>query len=826
MSAYLILPLVQAFSCLVLAIIALRGRYPNYIFSLFLMCLGIWGGIIFGMRNSPDLETAYLWERLVIMIGPFISVLLFHFSVRYTGVKVKDQVFPVLYSICVLLIPLAMTQLVLSGMQVKSYGYAPIFGPIWPLWIIFIYGITILSLIIFIKARRSSSYAEHRNRLSYIIIGMVISLVGGLFDALPVLGLPLYPGAIIATIIFCVLTTVAIIRYNLLDFNLFIRRSVAYILTSAAMAAPVIGLFFVTSKLVSGTSIEPWIEIVIIILLAFTVPVLWRRIQRQVDKWFYRARYDYLKALETFNWHTQSLSDISQLDLTTVSMVSGALQASNVYLLQSSSEDGDFHVVCSASEEGGNSQIVLKNESPLLKWLKHTGEILPCNDITGIPQLQSVVWDEMVLLKEIGVELIAPLKSWRGQDQISGLLLIGRKISGQTYDVEEMQMVTTICNQIAVTLENTQLFEGILEARANLETWLNSMTDCVMIVDTDRTIQFMNRIAKDNFSLVASSKCWQALGMKNRCLDCPISEMQGDSEVSPEKIDNRYVGNKEYEVAIAPLSNPDGSLSFIEVFRDITERKQLEEEIIEARVKIETLHQSEQLKTDLLSMVSHEFRTPLSIIKGYTSTLLRISKNWEDKQRLDFLMDIDQETDYLTRLVGNLLDMSRLETGAMILEKDWYQISEIVEWAEKSLNMVTRDHKLCIQIPSDLPDIFIDRIRIGQVLINLCENAARYSDPGSQVIVDAFRSDGSIIISVIDKGEGISPEHLERVFERFYRINSKSHFNSGIGLGLPICRGIVEAHGGEIRVESKIGQGSRFSISLPVAEKEASQIPK
>ena len=189
-------------------------------------------------------------------------------------------------------------------------------------------------------------------------------------------------------------------------------------------------------------------------------------------------------------------------------------------------------------------------------------------------------------------------------------------------------------------------------------------------------------------------------------------------------------------------------------------------------------------------------------------------------------MDIDQETDYLTRLVGNLLDMSRLETGAMILEKDWYQISEIVEWAEKSLNMVTKDHKLCIQIPSDLPDICIDRIRIGQVLINLCENAARYSNPGCQIIVDAYQSDGSIIISVIDEGEGISPEHLERVFERFYRINSKSHFNSGIGLGLPICRGIVEAHGGEIRVESEIGQGSRFSISLPVAEKETSQVPK
>jgi hypothetical protein len=147
MSAYQILPLVQAFSCLVLAIIALRGRYPNFLFSLFLICLGVWGGIVFGMRNSPDLETAYLWDRLVIPLSPFMSVLFFHFSVRYTGMKVKTQIFPVLYSICILLIPLAMTQLVFSGMQIKPYGYAPVFGPIWPVWIIFIYGITILTLI-------------------------------------------------------------------------------------------------------------------------------------------------------------------------------------------------------------------------------------------------------------------------------------------------------------------------------------------------------------------------------------------------------------------------------------------------------------------------------------------------------------------------------------------------------------------------------------------------------------------------------------------------------------------------------------------------------
>jgi signal transduction histidine kinase len=687
---------------------------------------------------------------------------------------------------------------------------------------LFALGVGLAAVFNFVRAYRTSSYAEERNQAAYIISGITLTLIGGLLDVLPLLGLPFYPGLVIGIILFCLLTTVAILKYNLLDIRIILRKSIAYILTSAGIAVPVVGLFFLATRILYESPLAPWLYFSIVIILAFSVPALWGLVQRQVDRWFYRDRYDYLKALETFSWHTQSLSALTQVGSKTVKMVAGALRASNVYLLQPLRKGGDFQIVCSANETGDTSGIVFKAQSPLLRWLENSNGLLRRQDIPVIPQLQNVIWGEVERLGEIGAELIAPLKSRSGQ--VSGLLLVSQKLSGQPYGVEEIQMVNTIINQIAITLENLRLYQEILEARENLEKWLNSMSDCIMIVDTNQAIQFMNHAAETNFGGNGDKKCWQALGKEGKCPDCPVQEATGDSEVRPKNIGNRNIGDMEYEVAIAPLLNPDGGVSIIEVFRDITERKRLEEEIIQAKVKIEALRQSERLKTDLLSMVSHELRTPLAIIKGYTSTFLRSSKEWSKEEKRGFLQDIDHEADYLAKLVGNLLDMSRLESGAMTLEKDWYGISEILEWADKKLEAVTKGHKVRVFIPSDLPNIFGDRIRIGQVLINLCENAAKYSAKGSQITIEAELVSDSVIISVSDEGEGISPQNLDKVFDRFYRVAGNYGSEAGIGLGLSICRGIVEAHYGEIWAESQVGKGSKFSFSLPIEEKESSRL--
>jgi K+-sensing histidine kinase KdpD len=328
----------------------------------------------------------------------------------------------------------------------------------------------------------------------------------------------------------------------------------------------------------------------------------------------------------------------------------------------------------------------------------------------------------------------------------------------------------------------------------------------------------MNKAVIKGFGSNIGEVCWSTLGKDAQCIDCPMQYyLQGNKE---EYHHGSLIGDRQYDVVAAPLLNPEGSLSIIEVLRDITESERMGQEIIEAKARIEALHHSERLKTELLSMVSHELRTPLTAIKGFATTLLRPHIRWSKEQQSDFLHNIDQETDRLTHLISNLLDMSRLEAGALNLEKDSYQVSDILELVGSSLDAMTKHHRLQVEMPAGLPMVFADKTRVGQVLTNLIENAVKYSRKGSQIMVGAKSSDGMVIINVTDRGDGIPSDLLDKVFERFYHGDTVvAGRKDGIGLGLSICRALVEAHGGKIWVESEIGRGSKFNFSLPTGKR-------
>jgi signal transduction histidine kinase len=824
MQLYYILPLVQAVFCVILAIIILKGHFSSFVHRLFaidIVVLAAYGVIIFGMRTSPDVEQAFIWERFVVPASSIMPVLLYHFAVRFTAIRIRKWVIPLLYCLWLVFIPLTVTDVVFTGMQVKSYGYAPVFGPAAGFWLTFTYVVSLATLITFIKGYKKAVIAEHKNRIAYITIGLVLTYIGGTFDLLPVLGLPLYPGGIISSILFCLLTTIAIVKYNLLDINIVLRKSIVYIIASAVVMVPVVGLFFLVTTIWRESPLAPWLYFVIIIIIAFTFPALWELVQGQVNRWFYRDRYNYLKALETFSWHSQSLSDSTLIGATTVKMLAGAIRASSVCLLQPLSKGGDYRLTSSVNGPEDTAGVIIRAGSPLIKWFDRSGEVLLFQDIEVIPQLQNIISGEVELLKKLRTAFIAPLMS--RTSRVSGLLIVSNKTTDQPYNIEEIQLVYAISRQIAVTLDNIRLYEDIVEARENLEKWLNGMSDCVIIIRPDRTIQFMNQAAEQSFGPYKGKTCRDVLGVEGECDNFPIQSVFSEEGKNRAYTETRCLKGKEYEVATAPLLNPDGTRSIIKVFRDITERKRLEEEIIQAKVRIETLHESERLKTELLSMVSHELRTPLSVIKGNITALLG-RKRWSVTEQKDFLSDINQETDYLTRLVTNLLDMSRLEVGGMELEKDWYHVSEIMEWADGALRNVVKRHNIEVSIPDDLPLVYVDRVRIGQVLVNFCENAAKYSEGGSTITVGAEISGNSIVMSVTDTGTGIDLEDLEKVFDRFYRVGNKNKMQSGIGLGLSICRGIIETHGGKIRVESEVGKGSKFSFELPLEEREGTSI--
>jgi len=243
--------------------------------------------------------------------------------------------------------------------------------------------------------------------------------------------------------------------------------------------------------------------------------------------------------------------------------------------------------------------------------------------------------------------------------------------------------------------------------------------------------------------------------------------------------------------------------------------------LVESETRAKVLEESDRLKTALLSSVSHELRSPLATIKAAITSLLNDQVGWEEKARKDLLTAVDEETDLLNRLVGNLLDMSRIETGALRPDRQWNILSEIVDGVAGRMHRMLKDHELKIDIPEDIPLVPVDYVQMEQVFTNLLSNSAKYAPKGSTIGLTAemARSDsdlsaGELLVQVTNEGPQITPLNLERIFDKFSRLTEAEKVSS-TGLGLSICKGIIEAHGGRIWAENR-ERGIAFKFTLPL----------
>jgi two-component system, OmpR family, sensor histidine kinase KdpD len=230
--------------------------------------------------------------------------------------------------------------------------------------------------------------------------------------------------------------------------------------------------------------------------------------------------------------------------------------------------------------------------------------------------------------------------------------------------------------------------------------------------------------------------------------------------------------------------------------------------------------QAEQLRSSLLSSVSHDLRTPLAAIAGASSSLLDSATTQDDKTRQELLQSIVDESNRLARLVDNLLDMTRLESGIVPLNKQWHVLEELVGSARSRLRKELEHHSVHVEIPIDYPLLQLDGLLMEQVLVNLLENAARYTPAGTQIDICARREGTYAEIRVTDNGAGLPTGSEARVFDKFFRGSTTPTADGrrGAGLGLAICRGIIQTHGGNIIARNRPGGGAEFVISLPCVE--------
>jgi K+-sensing histidine kinase KdpD len=263
--------------------------------------------------------------------------------------------------------------------------------------------------------------------------------------------------------------------------------------------------------------------------------------------------------------------------------------------------------------------------------------------------------------------------------------------------------------------------------------------------------------------------------------------------------------------------------SFLHIFLDqvasLVERAHLRRETLQ----VELLQRTDALRAALLTSVSHDLRTPLTGIKAAASSLLQQDIEWDNEARQSFALSIEGEADRLNRLVGNLLDMSRIEGGVLKPEKEWYPLSVLIRDVLNRLRPLLQTRPLHINVPNDLSVVELDYVQIDQVLTNVLENALRYSPPHSPLDISATFDADAVIIRIADRGPGIPAEDLERIFDKFYRVMQRpplAEHPVGSGLGLAICKGVVEAHGGRIWAEQRPDGGSLFSITLPIGKLE------
>lgn len=236
--------------------------------------------------------------------------------------------------------------------------------------------------------------------------------------------------------------------------------------------------------------------------------------------------------------------------------------------------------------------------------------------------------------------------------------------------------------------------------------------------------------------------------------------------------------------------------------------------LTEGENKIRVLEESDRIKTSLLNSVSHELRSPLSAIKASISSLRSGAVEWDNPARTELLTTVEEETDKLNLLVGNLLDMSRIESGALKPMERWNSIAEIAKGVAARMRTQLQDHHLEFDFPADLPLVPTDYVMMEQVFTNLISNSVKYAPVGTRIYISAKAETDRMLIQVENESTHVKEEYLEHIFEKFFRVTEADKV-IGTGLGLSICKGIVEAHGGKIWAENLPG-GFRFAFTLPL----------
>ncbi len=410
----------------------------------------------------------------------------------------------------------------------------------------------------------------------------------------------------------------------------------------------------------------------------------------------------------------------------------------------------------------------------------------------------------------------------RHRDVDIGSFFLAEKDGGLEFSSADEGILVLFAAQAATAIANARTLRDERRARADLEVLIETLPVGVVVFDgvTGRPTSF-NREAmriveglrvpgQSMEELLVSLTCLRADGRESVLGKCPLAEQFSDGEtVRAEEITLSVPDGRSVTTLVnsTPIRSPDGAV----------------ESVVVTMQDLAPLEELERLRAEFVAMVSHELRTPLSSIKGSTASVLGASRTPDAAEMLQFFRVIDEQADRMLTLIGDLLDQGRIESGALSIFPEAADVAGLIDDAWRTLLGSGGKHALRVDLPVDLPSVMVDRGRIVQVLGNLFSNAARHAPEASPIRVVAERNDVHVAISVSDEGRGVPPELLPHLFRKYAgAVGGDRRGLGGYGLGLVICKGLVEAHGGRIWAESGgAGRGTRFTFTVPVAEEGA-----
>ncbi|UCH60433.1 MAG: PAS domain-containing protein [Anaerolineales bacterium] len=394
--------------------------------------------------------------------------------------------------------------------------------------------------------------------------------------------------------------------------------------------------------------------------------------------------------------------------------------------------------------------------------------------------------------------------------RVIGVLFIFRNYPG-VFSSNDRALLQSFADQAAIAVHNAQLYTQVSREKQRMDALLDSAADGILILSPNHEVERCNPAFASMVGLkpesVRGRDHAEIIRLKQRKDGLTLEQAEaGGWPLTPNA--TMYVeGDLEREnglplpvgITYAPLVNGEGNLvNIVASIRDITR-----------------FREAEELKSTFISVISHELKTPVALIKGYVSTLRREDASWDRNIVKDSLEVIEEEADRLTNLIENLLDASRLQAGALAMSLSDVLLDHLSEKIAERFRTQSSIHTISVDFSPDFPVILADEDRISQVLTNLLSNAIKYSPEGGDIRINGQVRPEYVIVCVSDQGPGISAGDIPHVFDRFYRSVDASRTTKGAGLGLYLARAVIEAHGGRIWIDPKPGYGARVCFSLP-----------